>query len=375
MNISSVIESSWRPQGDYFWQDYDAVIATEVRGRRRSFDVYLHGRQIASRSSLLEAQAAVPGAIWRMVSLPLVEVEHYYFGPTDEFTDPVTIWVADLAKTAGADTVTLYHGTRKAFLPSIRSQGLEPGKDSPNSLNHEPFVHFAYSRKDAANWGDVVLVVKVPKEWVEPHPVWPDTSCIVRRRVPPEMIAFGKTAASVDDIRQALDGIAFSDRAVDGDCFPVSGEVHKRLRERGYPARIAYVTGWVDRAQNIVAFVHLAVVVEGVVIDGSATQFDLRLPALIVLPVAEYEQLLSSTLRIEVSVDPPRRESAKLAGGYYFCPRCRTRWYTESGKEHAQLPDDPDPDKLLCDECETRARYYNMAPVVEGETVWLRRVG
>lgn len=93
--------TSWRPmvEENHVAQS-DCVILTQYVGRRRFFETYVHGVALANRPTLEEAKAAVEAAhgplTWRRVSIPKVEVVHYFFGPTDEFSDPTVMYVADL---------------------------------------------------------------------------------------------------------------------------------------------------------------------------------------------------------------------------------------------------------------------------------------
>lgn len=91
---------SWRAVGTQpVWTWYEACILTFKAGSRRTFETYVGGQQIANRHSLAEAKEAVDKEYgpqqWKREALPLVEVEHYYFGKTTEFTDPVIIYTVD----------------------------------------------------------------------------------------------------------------------------------------------------------------------------------------------------------------------------------------------------------------------------------------
>lgn len=91
---------SWRPLADSnFVHEHDCVIITEKAGRRRRYEVYCYGIAFANYDRLDEAKAGVEAVYgplpWRTISMPLVEAVHYYFGPTTEFTDPLTIHVVD----------------------------------------------------------------------------------------------------------------------------------------------------------------------------------------------------------------------------------------------------------------------------------------
>lgn len=99
---------SWRAQGPAFWEDYDAVIATDANGRGRNFEVWTHGKNWATRHSLDAAKQSVEEVYgpltWRRVRMPPEVYHHYYFGPTTEFTDPTTIYVVDHLPILGART-------------------------------------------------------------------------------------------------------------------------------------------------------------------------------------------------------------------------------------------------------------------------------
>lgn len=87
------------------WLEHDAVIIGQSSGpggtrpRRQSYEVYVRGRLVAQRPSLSEAQAYVierHGPVeWHTARQDPVEVEHYFFGPTKEFSSPMTYWYAD----------------------------------------------------------------------------------------------------------------------------------------------------------------------------------------------------------------------------------------------------------------------------------------
>ncbi len=98
--------TSWRPlttpdQSDFFRQ-YDCVIATDVYGQGRrgnTYEVYTFGQIVAERPTLASAKTYVEDTygklVWKRVTLDKEMAVHYYFGPTTEFTDPLTIWVVE----------------------------------------------------------------------------------------------------------------------------------------------------------------------------------------------------------------------------------------------------------------------------------------
>jgi hypothetical protein len=99
MGLPRTAGPSWRALTEEpFWDRWPVVIATNA-GPRPSYEVWVHGKPFATRPSLAEAKEAVErkhGAQeWTRVRLPKIEVEHYYFGPTTEFTDPITLNVVE----------------------------------------------------------------------------------------------------------------------------------------------------------------------------------------------------------------------------------------------------------------------------------------
>lgn len=97
---------SWRPmttpENKDFFRKYDAVIASTPQGRGgrgNSYEVYTFGEIIAERPTLASAKnyvEAVYGALeWRRVALDPVTIDHVYYGPTKEFSEPLTIYCVD----------------------------------------------------------------------------------------------------------------------------------------------------------------------------------------------------------------------------------------------------------------------------------------
>ena len=99
----SKMASTWRgfTKGDEpFWKQHDFTIATQFRGRERYYEAWVLGETFRNFPKLDEAKAAIEAEVgsltWHRVTLPLQDVLHYYFGWTTEFSDPLTIYVADL---------------------------------------------------------------------------------------------------------------------------------------------------------------------------------------------------------------------------------------------------------------------------------------
>jgi hypothetical protein len=92
---------SWRGLSTSdFWNEYDACIATTEQGRGgrgNSYETWTFGSLIQVSQSLEEAKEVVESVYghlrWETVKPKDVTVVHNYFGPTTEFTDPVTLHV------------------------------------------------------------------------------------------------------------------------------------------------------------------------------------------------------------------------------------------------------------------------------------------
>lgn len=115
----TAIPTSWRPvvDGDVT-HEYEAVVIPQSSNRQRTFEVYTYGSMLGNRPTLDSAKALIEeiyGSLpWRKVSIDPVEVTHYYFGPTTEFTDATTVYVVDrlprLGTTAAYDNTLIARG-------------------------------------------------------------------------------------------------------------------------------------------------------------------------------------------------------------------------------------------------------------------------
>jgi hypothetical protein len=94
---------SWRPyQNDEpFWTWHDAVIATDKAGSRRTFETWVDGFPFTRGHTLVEAKGYIETKlgfgplVWHTQRMEPSEIDHYYFGPTTEFTEPLTLYWAD----------------------------------------------------------------------------------------------------------------------------------------------------------------------------------------------------------------------------------------------------------------------------------------
>ncbi|WP_280393638.1 hypothetical protein [Nocardia brasiliensis] len=78
------------------------------------------------------------------------------------------------------------------------------------------------------------------------------------------------------------------DNPRDGDCIAVAELVTDKLLEHGLDASTATIAGWHDRSEKILGFFHHVTVHGGMVLDGTARQFDPSLPPAWVLPLPAY---------------------------------------------------------------------------------------
>lgn len=116
--------TNWRAFADSpIWREHDAVIMTQFRGRQRYYEVYTYGEDFGHYPRLDDAKAALEriyGPLqWQQITMPKVEVIHYYFGPTTEFTDPLTVYVASLPRLGKMARVT---PEQQAFMDRVRSE-------------------------------------------------------------------------------------------------------------------------------------------------------------------------------------------------------------------------------------------------------------
>jgi hypothetical protein len=81
--------------------------------------------------------------------------------------------------------------------------------------------------------------------------------------------------------------------ARDGDCVPTSLAIRARLQEHGFPGTLMAAAGWSE--PNLLAFMHVVVICGDLVLDGSATQFGLSFPPLIISTQHEYVERWKET--------------------------------------------------------------------------------
>lgn len=100
--VKTAMPQSWRPVTERWWpHGHDVVVMTDVRRRRRHYEVYVLGTYIGGRERLDDAKRLAEDYAgfaldWVQEAAPPQEVTHYFFGPTVEFTEPVTYYRAAL---------------------------------------------------------------------------------------------------------------------------------------------------------------------------------------------------------------------------------------------------------------------------------------
>jgi mRNA-degrading endonuclease RelE of RelBE toxin-antitoxin system len=146
------------------------------------------------------------------------------------------------------------------------------------------------------------------------------------------------------DIRQALEGIDLPSCARDGDCLPVSGAIHKQLRERGFNVEIAYVSGMMG--ENLIGWLHQVVLVDGrTVVDATATQYDQSLPALIITDIPSYEAMMQRATGVQsVTVGRIGSKTSASPPGLDWCKVCGQRIRQKGGRwVHLRLQPNGEP--------------------------------
>lgn len=122
----TAMPQSWRPFSDVHGHALgDAVIAVEVSGRKRVYDIYTYGTLVARRHRLDDAKREVEQVYgplnWERVKNPPVEVFHYYFGPTVEFTEPSGFYVVEKLPKLGKLALKMEHvETLENYATSVR---------------------------------------------------------------------------------------------------------------------------------------------------------------------------------------------------------------------------------------------------------------
>lgn len=97
-------QSDWRPITDGTRPElaYDAVILGQsgapggTRPRVQTYEVFVKGKLVATRHTLTEARDTADNilgdsGIWTRRKVDPVQVTHYFYGPTEEFS-PVFFW-------------------------------------------------------------------------------------------------------------------------------------------------------------------------------------------------------------------------------------------------------------------------------------------
>lgn len=107
----------------------------------------------------------------------------------------------------------------------------------------------------------------------------------------------------------AVAALAVPPSPVDGDCLTWAPATAGRLRQRGYPAQVIQVAGWINRKGALIGFVHRTVLVAdpnadpdpagGLVVDVTARQFDPSLPARWLTGWLDYLTALTEATSVE----------------------------------------------------------------------------
>ncbi len=103
---------------------------------------------------------------------------------------------------------------------------------------------------------------------------------------------------SINSLHTTLAGLAI-ERPVDGACLTTAPQVTKTLAAQGLPAHTVRVAGWLDKAGTVLAFLHLATRCRGMILDGTARQFNPELPSAWIATEQDYLRHLATAARLE----------------------------------------------------------------------------
>ncbi|MFI8974123.1 hypothetical protein ACIGO9_14650 [Nocardia asteroides] len=93
-------------------------------------------------------------------------------------------------------------------------------------------------------------------------------------------------------MQKILDSLAI-EKPADGACLQSAPRVTDALILQGIPAQTVTIAGWLDSADTILAFLHIATRCQGLVLDATARQFDQVLPAAWMTTEHNYLQALA----------------------------------------------------------------------------------
>ncbi|WP_280344930.1 hypothetical protein [Nocardia neocaledoniensis] len=95
-----------------------------------------------------------------------------------------------------------------------------------------------------------------------------------------------------------LAGIAV-ENPIDGACLDSAPMVTKALTTQGFPARKVTIAGWMDTTETVLAFLHSATRFDGLILDGTARQFNPTLPTVWITSEHDYLQRLAIATQVE----------------------------------------------------------------------------
>lgn len=98
---------SWRGLVDtQVWTMAPGVVLLDKSGRTNTWETYVNGQQIGRERTIADAKAVIEARLgpcqWEALSTDRVEANHYYFGPTEEFTDPLRAYLGTPAELAAS---------------------------------------------------------------------------------------------------------------------------------------------------------------------------------------------------------------------------------------------------------------------------------
>lgn len=102
-----------------------------------------------------------------------------------------------------------------------------------------------------------------------------------------------------EELEELLTGVKAPLNPKDGDCLRWAPDVTNELQRQGLPANLATVIGWADFEAQVIAFAHQATECDGWIIDFTARQFNVQLPARWICVPANYSVELANMARVQ----------------------------------------------------------------------------
>ncbi|WP_146099119.1 hypothetical protein [Nocardia nova] len=85
----------------------------------------------------------------------------------------------------------------------------------------------------------------------------------------------------------------------DGHCVVVAPAVTASLREHGFRAQTIVIAGWLNSSATLLGFLHHVTACDGMILDGTARQFDTSSPVAWVASADDYARRLDAATQVD----------------------------------------------------------------------------